>query len=233
MANRVQQLLCALALTGLAAGALAQTSASPEATGGAPNVPGGATGEHRMHDRQDGGRGGERRFDERDGHDSWGEHGGEGRHRHHHHHHHHHWGHRHQGWGYGPQAMHRPGGRMMEGLPLLRSFHALNLTAAQHQQVQDLLRKAREQVAAKRPAGPPADRLALANPGDPGYASAVQAAKKRATDRIQQRSDLNQQLYGVLTADQKTQLSKMLATWKARMAERNSGPRGPLDSVNR
>jgi periplasmic protein CpxP/Spy len=129
--------------------------------------------------------------------------------------------------------MHRPGGGMMGGLPLLRSFHALNLTDAQKHQVHDLLSKAHEQFATKRPPGPPADMLALVNPGDPGYAKAVQAAKARAADRIQHRSDLNQQLYGVLTADQKTQLTKMLATWKARMAQRGAGPTGPLDSVNR
>jgi len=56
----------------------------------------------------------------------------------------------------------------------------------------------------------------LMNPGDPNYAAAVQAAKKRAADRIQRVSDLKLQLYNVLTPDQKSQLSRSIANWKAK-----------------
>jgi Spy/CpxP family protein refolding chaperone len=75
--------------------------------------------------------------------------------------------------------------------------------------------------------------MALANPGDPNYAAAVQAAKKRAADRIQRDSDLKLQLYNVLTPDQKTQWSKLVANWKARMAQRAEGPKGQPDPANR
>ena len=122
---------------------------------------------------------------------------------------------------------------MMGGPMILRSFRALDLTAAQQQQVHTVLSNAHSQFAAKAPTGAPPDMLALSNPGDPGYASAVQAAKKRATDRIQQQSDLNQQLYNVLTADQKAQLAKMVASWKARMAQRSAEIRGQPAPVSR
>ena len=130
--------------------------------------------------------------------------------------------------------MRRPGPDGGGARALLRSFRALDLTAAQQQQVRIILGKARTQFEAQRShPEPQTDGLALANPGDPGYASAVQAAKKRATDRIQQQSDLNQQLYNVLSADQKTQFSKILSNWKARMAQRSEGPRGQPGPVDR
>jgi Spy/CpxP family protein refolding chaperone len=107
---------------------------------------------------------------------------------------------------------------MMGGPGLLGSFRGLDLTPAQREQVHTILSTAREQHANKRPAGGP-DMMALANPGDPNYASALQAAKKRATDRIQERSDLQMKLYNVLTPQQKTQLTKTLAERKAKMAQ--------------
>lgn len=71
------------------------------------------------------------------------------------------------------------------------------------------------------------------NPGDPGYVAAVQAAKKRAADRIQRISDLKLQVYNVLTPDQKSQLSKSMANWKARMAQRADGARDHPGPANR
>jgi Spy/CpxP family protein refolding chaperone len=214
MASRLQQLLLGLALSALAAGSMAQTTPNADATGAAPSVPGGpADGDtHRPgwhdEDREDGGR---------------------------HWHHHHRWGrewHRRHHWGRSEEAMRRPGPYAGGAQALLRSFRALDLTAAQQQQVHTILGKARTQFEAQR-VQPETDRLALANPGDPAYASAVQAAKKRAADRIQQESELNQQLYNVLTADQKTQFGKMLSNWKARMAQRSDGPRGQPGPVAR
>lgn len=124
----------------------------------------------------------------------------------------------------------------MGGLALVHSFHALNLSDAQQQQVHDILAKAQQsrqaamQTMRAKGAG---DMAALANPGDPNYAAAVQAAKKRAADRIEQASELHQQLYNVLTADQKSQLSKLIAERKARLAQRTDGARGPSSPVNR
>jgi Spy/CpxP family protein refolding chaperone len=121
---------------------------------------------------------------------------------------------------------------MMGGMGLMRSFHQLNLSAAQQQQIHTILSNARAQMQTK-PAGGGADMMALANPGDPNYAAAVQAAKKRAGDRIQKASDLKVQLYNVLTADQKSQLSKRMADWKARMAQHTDGAKGQPAPANR
>jgi Spy/CpxP family protein refolding chaperone len=82
-------------------------------------------------------------------------------------------------------------------------------------------------------AGGTGDRLALMNPGDPNYAAAVQSAKKRAADRIQHMSDLKQQLYNVLTAEQKSEVQKRIAAWKTRMAQREDGSKGPPAPANR
>src|ERR1019366_3185574 len=124
------------------------------------------------------------------------------------------------------------GGGPQGGQGLLRSFHELNLRAQQQQQLHSILSNAREQFATQQPGGAP-DMMVLANPGDPNYAAAVQAAKKRAADRIQRDSDLKLQLYNVLTPDQKTQWSKLVANWKARMAQRAEGPKGQPDPANR
>jgi Spy/CpxP family protein refolding chaperone len=157
-----------------------------------------------------------------DGH--WGENGRDGydhhRHdwRHHHHRHHHHRWQRHHRW--------------RRNQALMRAFHELNLTAAQKQQIHGILSTARQQFAAQRASGAP-DRAALMNPGDPGYAAAVQAAKQRAADRIQRISDLKLQVYNVLTPDQKSQLSKSMANWKARMAQRADGAKDHPGPANR
>jgi Spy/CpxP family protein refolding chaperone len=122
------------------------------------------------------------------------------------------------------------------GLALLRSFHALNLTEAQQTQVHGILAKAqqtRQAAMQAMRANGPGNMAALANPGDPNYAAAVQAAKKRATDRIQQASDLHQQLYGVLTAEQKSQLSKMIADRRARLAQWSDRAKGQSSPVDR
>jgi Spy/CpxP family protein refolding chaperone len=124
----------------------------------------------------------------------------------------------------------------MGGMALVRGFHALNLSEAQQTQVHDILAKAQQTRQAAMQAMRANGRgtmAALANPGDPNYAAAVQAAKKRATDRIQAASDLHQQLYNVLTAAQKEQLSKMIADRRARLAQRTDGATGQSSPANR
>ena len=108
----------------------------------------------------------------------------------------------------------------------------LNLTDAQKQQIHTILSNARQKPG-DGTAGPMSDRLALMNPGDPNYAAAVQSAKKRAADRIQHMSDLKQQLYNVLTAEQKSEVQKRVASWKTRMAQREEGSKGPPAPANR
>jgi Spy/CpxP family protein refolding chaperone len=124
----------------------------------------------------------------------------------------------------------------MGGMSLVRGFHALNLSEAQQTQVHEILAKAQQSRQAAMQAMRANGRAsmgALANPGDPNYAAAVQAAKQRASDRIQAASDLHQQLYNVLTAAQKAQLSKLIADRRARLAERTEQATGQSAPANR
>ena len=215
MLNKVHQLVLGVGLLGLAAGASAQ---------GGPDA-----GPHG------------------DGNGEWGH--GEYHHRHHHHHHHHHhgWGHGHghgdhdwRGDRGGEREGDRGHGGMMGGGGLMLA-RGLNLTDAQKQQIHTILTTARQNSMKEMKDGKPGDgkaggmgdRLALMNPGDPNYAAAVQSAKKRAADRIQHMSDLKQQLYNVLTAEQKSEVQKRIAAWKTRMAQREDGSKGPPAPANR
>jgi Spy/CpxP family protein refolding chaperone len=205
MSNRVHQLIVGVGLLGLAAGAWAQ--------GGPDSRPHG------------------------DGNGEWGH--GEYHHRHHHHHHRHHgWGHGHDEWrgDRGDRGGEHGHGEMMGGGGLMLA-RGLNLTDAQKQQIHTILSTARQNAMKDKPgdgkAGPMSDRLALMNPGDPNYAAAVQSAKKRAADRIQHMSELKQQLYNVLTAEQKSEVQKRIASWKTRMAQRDEGAKGPPAPANR
>ena len=113
-----------------------------------------------------------------------------------------HWGH--AGWGQG-------------GLGLLRNLRELGLTQAQHEQIHTIMAAAREQWQKTEGAAPGNGSFAtLANPGDPGYSAAVQAAKQRAADRIQAMSDVQLEVYNVLTPQQKGDLVKVLAQKSAR-----------------
>jgi Spy/CpxP family protein refolding chaperone len=108
---------------------------------------------------------------------------------------------------------HRPG--MMLGGGLLIALRQLNLTAAQQQQVRAILHTAREQ---QRADGRGADRsefLVLSNPGDPNYATALQAAEQRASARVEQAGQVEQQIYGVLTAAQQQALPGVLSNLQA------------------
>lgn len=163
MNTRVKWLVLALAMSGIAGGAIAQTSADPS-TPPAAN----STGPGQRH---------------------WHHHG--------------------------------PG--MMMGGGLLRAFRQLNLTAAQQQNVKSILQNAHQQFAAERQAGGGPDFSVLSNPGDPNYASAMQSLQSRMAERLQQRAQIQQQLYGVLTAEQKTQLPGILANMKAKMAQHTGG----------
>jgi Spy/CpxP family protein refolding chaperone len=46
-------------------------------------------------------------------------------------------------------------------------------------------------------------------------------------------SDLHQQIYNVLTAEQKSEVQKRVAAWKTRMAQRDDGAKGPPGPANR
>jgi Spy/CpxP family protein refolding chaperone len=115
---------------------------------------------------------------------------------------------------------HRHRGGMMLGTTL-RATKQLNLTADQEASIKSILANAHAQMKAERASGQaPVDMSVLGNPGDPNYANALQSAKTLAANRIQQESELQGQIYNVLTAQQKAQLPTVLASMKAQAEQR-------------
>jgi Spy/CpxP family protein refolding chaperone len=116
---------------------------------------------------------------------------------------------------------HHHGGFML-GMTL-RATKQLNLTADQQASIKSILSTARAQAkAAHAASGSTVDMTVLANPGDPNYATALQSAKSLANTRIQNESEIQGQIYNVLTADQKAQLPTVLAAMKAQAAARRA-----------
>ena len=114
------------------------------------------------------------------------------------------------------------GGGFLVGMTL-RATKQLNLTADQQASIKTILTTAREQAKAARASGQaPVDMAVLGNPGDPNYATALQSAKTLAGTRIQNESELQGQIYNVLTAAQKAQLPTVLATMKAQAQQRRA-----------
>jgi Spy/CpxP family protein refolding chaperone len=117
---------------------------------------------------------------------------------------------------------HRHHAGMMLGMTL-RATRQLNLTADQKASIESILANARAQMKAAHASGQaPVDMAVLANPGDPNYATALQSAKTLAANRIQTESELQGQIYNVLTAEQKAQLPTILASMKADAAQRRA-----------
>jgi Spy/CpxP family protein refolding chaperone len=117
---------------------------------------------------------------------------------------------------------HRHHGGFLLGMTL-RATKQLNLTADQKASIKTILSNARAQAKAAHASGQAAvDITVLGNPGDPNYATALQGAKTLAANRIQTESELQGQIYNVLTAQQKAQLPTVLAEMKAKAAERRA-----------
>jgi len=201
MNSSIGGLVLSIAVAGLAGGALAQApTTSPPPPPDHPWQRNGG-GDHEPH--------------------GWDGDGAEHGHWHHHHHpwHHHHWGHKH--WGHGEDRWgHREGGwggGGHGGPGLLGNLRELDLTETQREQIRTIMEAARDQWRKPEGAGPGTNPMAaLENPGDPGYAAALQAAKQRAGERIQAMSDLQTKVYNVLTAQQKSAYAKLLADKKSR-----------------
>ncbi|MGH8207010.1 MAG: Spy/CpxP family protein refolding chaperone [Steroidobacteraceae bacterium] len=144
------------------------------------------------------------------------------------------------GFGAPPFTMHRgfhrfgpgrasAGGSGMLDRPLLGALRRLDLTTDQRQKVRTILMNARQQATQRRRgAGNAPDFTALLNPGDPNHARAVQAARDRAAQRIEVASATQQNLYNVLTPQQKTQLTQHFAQMRTRMQQRRAA-RGNQD----
>jgi protein CpxP len=112
-----------------------------------------------------------------------------------------------------PAAFHhgmRPGMDEAALQPLRAALRQLDLTDAQKQSARSILEGARSQATSARQSAP-ADLVALGNPADPNHAAAVADAKARADARIQQMSEVQQQLYALLTPAQQAKLPALLA----------------------
>jgi Spy/CpxP family protein refolding chaperone len=97
----------------------------------------------------------------------------------------------------------------------LRAAHQLNLSAEQQSQIKTILQNAHAQAKANRAANA-VDMAVIGNPADPNYATALQTMKTNAANRVQAESELQAQIYNVLTPQQKTQLPSVLASMKAK-----------------
>ncbi len=112
-----------------------------------------------------------------------------------------------------------PMGRMGMMDPFMHALHQLDLTAQQRDKVREIMDAAHKSHEGEmRSMGE--NLTVIGNPGDPGYAAAIQAAKDKAAGMIQHHSDLDKQIYAQLTAEQKARLPKLLAEMKAKHDER-------------
>ena len=115
---------------------------------------------------------------------------------------------------------HRHRGAM--GGYMVHALHQLNLTDAQKQSVHSILLGARAQFKAQRQGAGVSNFAALANPGDPNHAAALQDLQSRMAARIQAREQVQQQIYSVLTPDQKSQLASIVAARQAKLAQHSA-----------
>lgn len=114
---------------------------------------------------------------------------------------------------------HHHGGMLVGGL--LHATKQLSLTEQQQTTINGILATARAQ--AKAAAGTNSvDMSVLANPGDPNYATALQTAKSKFEARMQSQSELQSQIYNVLTPAQKAQLPTVLAAMKTQAEQRRA-----------
>lgn len=99
--------------------------------------------------------------------------------------------------------------------PLHHVLKELDLSPEQKQQVHSILESARPAAGTERP-----DITVLANPGDPNFAAAVAQAKVQAAQHVQKMADITQQIYAILTPEQKAKLPQVLADMKAKFEQR-------------
>ena len=125
---------------------------------------------------------------------------------------------------------HGAAGHGAEGA-LMQVMHELALSDTQKQQIHTLVRTARSQWQSQMDSGLN-DLPALGNPGDPNHAAAVQSAKARAAQRIQDWSELEQQIYALLTTEQRARLPQLLAELQTRMTAHHAEWRSHEDSAH-
>jgi len=128
--------------------------------------------------------------------------------------------------GHGHGSMHEH--EMMAGgagMEFMHALHELDLGDAQREQVHALMRTEHERMGASMES-PPADFVALGNPGDPKHGAALEAAKQRAVERVQHFADIEQKVYALLTPAQQAKLPALLADMQKHLQERHAGHDG-------
>jgi len=116
---------------------------------------------------------------------------------------------------------HGPAGRFMHVLK------QLNLTPEQRTQINSIFAAAKPQfqsLGADMRSN--ADAMAAMSPTDAGYPALLATAKASAAARIQQMSDVQAQIYAVLTKTQQEQIPQIIAAAKAKWQQhqQNSAP---------
>ncbi len=107
--------------------------------------------------------------------------------------------------------------------PLARLVQKLDLTQEQRQSLRSLLESTkaeRKNLHEEQRANFEASLTVL--PDDPSYPAMIEKRKQLASESIQQRSDLNVQIYALLTPEQKARVPALIEEVKTRMQERRT-----------
>lgn len=106
-------------------------------------------------------------------------------------------------------------------VPLARIVQKLDLTDSQRQSLTSLLQSAKTQRHSLHEQQRENFRASLATlPDDPAYPALIEKRKQLAADWIQHRSDLEVQIYALLTPEQKASLPALIEEMKANAKER-------------
>jgi periplasmic protein CpxP/Spy len=115
----------------------------------------------------------------------------------------------------------------------LRATKQLGLTSEQQASIKTILTTARAQAKAAHAANSSTVNMTvLGNPGDANYATALQAVETAASTHIQNESEIQGQIYNVLTSTQKAQLPTVLAAMQAKAAARRAAWQAQHSSSN-
>lgn len=105
--------------------------------------------------------------------------------------------------------------------PLARVVQKLDLTDEQRQSLRALVESSkaqRQSLHEQQRANASASLNTL--PDDPSYLAMIEKRKQLAVEAIQQRSDLNVQIYALLTPEQKAQVPALIEEMKSKASER-------------
>jgi periplasmic protein CpxP/Spy len=111
--------------------------------------------------------------------------------------------------------------------PLARVIQQLDLTDAQRESLRSLLESTKAQREAFHAQQREATKGSMTTlPDDPNYPALIETRKQLASTAIQQRSDLNVQMYALLTPEQKARVPQLIEELKVQAKEqRGNGKR--------